>query len=50
MGVAKKKISRSLFFIFYMPLSGVERRFENIFARFFEIFAQCFYIICVEII
>ena len=44
MGVAKKKIGRSFF---YMPQSGVEGRFENIFTRFFEIFAQCFYIMYV---
>ena len=48
MGVAKKKIGRSL--VFYMPQSGVERRVENIFARFIEIFALCFYFMCVTIL
>lgn len=45
MGLAKLLFSQSL--IFYMPQSGVEHRVENIFARFIEIFAQCFYFICV---
>lgn len=48
MGVAKKKISRSL--VFYMPQSGVEHRVENIFTRFIEIFAQCFYFMYITIL
>ena len=48
MGVTKKKISRSL--VFYMPQSGVECRAENIFTRFIEIFVQCFYVMCGEMI
>ena len=48
MGVAKKKISRSL--VFYMPQSSVEGRFENKVADFFEIFAQCFYFMYITIL
>ena len=46
MGVAKKELVAP-FFVFYMPQSGIERRVENIFTRFIEISAQCFYVICV---
>lgn len=48
MGVAKKELVAPLFF--YMPQSGVEHRVENIFARFIEIFAQCFYVMYITIL
>lgn len=48
MGVAKKELVAPLFF--YMPQSGVERRFENIFARFIEISAQCVYFMYITIL
>lgn len=49
MGVAKKKISRS-FFIFYTRQNSLKRRVENIFARFIEIFARCFYFMYITIL
>jgi hypothetical protein len=49
MGVAKKELVAP-FFVFYMPQSGVEHRVENIFARFIEISAQCFYFMYITIL